>query len=156
MYFMKTIIFLIALCAVIVSCQPNQKKVSVQQSKNEILAHEHAMWELWSAGDPTGFAESFHEDATLFRWHDVHTYARLDGKKEIQEYLNAFTGNIPVHKYEMVDPRIQTPGETATMTFEYHVIMPDSGSAGRWKATNVYQRINNELKIIHSHWSMVD
>ncbi|MBW6537229.1 MAG: nuclear transport factor 2 family protein, partial [Mariniphaga sp.] len=135
---MKTIIFLIALCEVIVSCQPNQEKVSIQPFENEILAHEHAMWERWSAGDPTGFAESFHDDATLFRWHDVQTFARLNGKEEIQEYLHAFTGNIPAHKYEMVDPRIQIYGETAIMTFEYHIFMPESELAGRWKATDVY------------------
>jgi uncharacterized protein (TIGR02246 family) len=153
---MKTIIFFVTLCAVIVSCQLKQEKVSLQQFENEILTHEHEMWDRWSAGDPTGFAESFHDDATLFRWHDVQTQARLDSKEEIQEYLNAFIGNIPAHKYEMVDPKIQIHGETAIMTFEYHIIMPDGESVGRWKATDVYQLVNSELKIVHSHWSLVN
>ncbi|MBW6537581.1 MAG: nuclear transport factor 2 family protein, partial [Mariniphaga sp.] len=60
------------------------------------------------------------------------------------------------HKYEMVDPRIQIYGETAIMTFEYHIFMPESELAGRWKATDVYQRVDSDLKIVHSHWSIVD
>ena len=153
---MKTIIIFVTLCVAVISCQLKHEKVSVQQFENEILAHEHGMWEGWSAGDPTGFAESFHDNATLFRWHDVQTFARLDGKDEIQEYLNAFIGNIPVHKYEMVDPKIQIYGETAMMTFEYHIFMPESELAGRWKATDVYQRVDGDLKIVHSHWSVVE
>ncbi len=132
------------------------KKVSSQKLENEIITYEHAMWERWSAGDPTGFAESFHDDATLFRWHDVQTHARLDGIKEIQEYLNSLKGNIPAHKYEMADPRIQIYGEIAVMTFEYHIIMADSELVGRWKATNVYHQADGNLKIVHSHWSLVD
>jgi ketosteroid isomerase-like protein len=133
-----------------------KEKVSSQKFENEILDHERAMWKLWSAGDSSGFAESFDEDATLFMWHNVQTQARLDGIKEIQEYLATWQGNIPTHKYEMVDPGIQIFGKTAVMTFEYHITMPETGEVSRWKATDVYRRINDELKIVHSHWSVVD
>jgi hypothetical protein len=133
-----------------------KKKMLLQKFENEILAHERAMWERWSVGDPTGFAESFDDDATLFRWHDVQTQARMDGIKEIQEYLATWQGNIPPHKYEMVDPGIQIFGKTAIMTFEYHITMPDSGEVGRWKATDVYRLVDGDLKIVHSHWSVVD
>jgi len=153
---MKAIIFFVTLCAAIVSCQLNQEKVSIQQLENEILTHEHAIWDRWSAGDPLGFAESFQDDATLFRWHDFQAQARLDGIEEIQEYLATFKGNIPAHKYEMVDPRIQIYGEIAIMTFEYHIITPDSESVHRWKATDVYHLVNGDLKIVHSHWSLVN
>lgn len=153
---MKAIIFFFIMCVFMVSCQSNQEKVSSQKFENEILTHEHAMWERWSAGDPTGFAESFADDATLFRWHDVQNQARMDGIKEIQEYLAALKGNIPAHKYEMVNPGIQIFGKTAIMTFEYHIIMADGELVGRWKATDVYHRFNGKLKIVHSHWSLVD
>ena len=153
---MKTIIFFVTLCATIVSCKLNQEKVSLHQFENKILTNEHAMWERWSAGDPLGFAENFHDDATLFRWHDVQALARLDGIEEIQEYLAAFKGIIPAHKYEMVDPKIQIHGEIAIMTFEYHITMPDGESVIRWKATDVYHLVNGDLKIVHSHWSVVN
>lgn len=131
-----------------------QEKVPLQHLENEIMTHEHDMLKRWSAGDPLGFAESFHDDATLFRWHDVHTQARLDGIEEIQEYLLAWKGSIPAHEYKMIDPRIQIYGNVAIMTYEYHAILPDEKSV--WKATDVYQQVDGELKMVHSHWSVVN
>ena len=152
---MKTLIVLVSILAAITSCQINEEKISQQEVEKEILAHEHTIWDRWSAGDPLGFAESFQDDATLFRWHDVQAQARLDSLEEIQEYLATFEGNIPAHKYEMVDSRVQMYGEIAILTFEYHITMPDGESGPPWKATNVYRLVNGEWKIVHSHWSLV-
>lgn len=152
---MKHLIVLVSVLAVITSCHMKKETLSSQEVEKEIVAHEHTMWDRWSAGDPLGFAESFQDDATLFRWQDVQAQARLDGLEEIQEYLATFEGNIPVHKYEMVDSRVQVYGEIAILTFEYHITMPDGESDLPWKATDVYRLVNGEWKIVHAHWSLV-
>jgi len=151
---MRTLIVLVFVLAAVTFCQTSEKKLSPQEVEKEILAHEHAMWDRWSAGDPLGFAESFKDDATLFRWHDVQAQARLDGLEEIQEYLAFFKG-IPAHKYEMVDSRVQVYDDIAIITFEYHITMPNGESDTPWKATDVYQLVNGEWKIVHAHWSLV-
>jgi len=150
---MKHFNLLLAILLIFTSCAVKQNKLTQEDVEKAILAHEHQMWDGWSAGDPLGFAKSFADDATYF--DDIGAQTRLDGREEIKKYLATFEGKIPPHRYVMEDPKVQRYGDVAILTFRYHSIMPDSKPVPPWKVTDVYRLINNEWKIVHAHWDQV-
>jgi ketosteroid isomerase-like protein len=57
----------------------------------------------------------------------------------------------------MIDPRVQRHGDIAILTFnivDYGAQLSGGPkSTARWNTTEIYQRINGQWKIVHSHWS---
>jgi uncharacterized protein (TIGR02246 family) len=150
---MKHFILLLLILLIFTSCAVKQNTLKQEDVEKTILAQERKMWDRWSSGDPLGFAESFADDATYF--DDIGAQTRLDGREKIQKYLATFKGNIPTHKYEIENPKVQVYGSVAILTFRYHSNMPDGVPVPPWKVTDVYRLINNEWEIVHAHWAQV-
>ena len=125
---------------------------SQQEIEKIVLAKEHLALDQWSAGNPEGFSINFADNATYF--DDIAAQTRLDGIEEIKAYLSSLKGQIPSHTYEIVDPKVQVFDHAAVLTLHYHASVGDQ-KGQPWKATSVYQFINNDWKVVHAHWSLV-
>lgn len=149
---MKYLIVIVSVLAIITSCDMKEEVLSPQEIEKIILTKERQALDQWSAGNPEGFAVNFADSATYF--DDITAQTRLDGIEEIKAYLSSLQGQIPAHTYEIVDPKVQILGNAAVLTFQYHASVGDQ-KGPLWKATSVYQYINNDWQVVHAHWSLV-
>jgi len=117
-----------------------------------ILAKEHQALDRWAAGDTLGFSQNFADDVTYF--DDIAAQTRLDGIEEVQNYLKSLEGKIPVHTYEIVDPKVQVYGDIAIATLRYNASI-DGKPGPPWKATEVYRLTNGEWHVLHANWSLI-
>ena len=119
---------------------------SVEQT---ILAQEHRALERWSQGDPLGYSNAAAQDITYF--DDIGAQLRVEGVEALREYLTSLQGQIPVHSYEVVDPKVQVLGDVGILTFRYHASSPDGEALTQWKATTVYSRVDGQWQMVHGH-----
>ena len=123
-------------------------------TKNHIIALERGALERWGKGDPQGFFDIMSNEETYF---DPTVGKRIDGREALRKFFAPFTGKISIERFEMIDPRVQRHGDVAILTFnlvDYGAQLDGSPkSTARWNSTEIYQRINGQWKIVHSHWS---
>ncbi len=150
---MKNIILLVSILLIFTSCEMEKSTLTEEDVEQTILAKERKALDRWSAGDPSGFSVNFAENATYF--DDIAAHTRLDGLDEIQKHIASLEGKIPIHNYEIVDPKVQVFGEVAILTLRYHGSLPDGQPTPPWKATSVYHLVDNNWQIVHAHWSLV-
>lgn len=118
-----------------------------------ILARERSALDRWSRGDPLGYLEIQTADVTYF--DDIAAHSRVNGIDAMRQYMSSLKGQIPEHRYEIVDPKVQVYGDVAVLTLRYHAFDEGGGTLTQWKATSVYRRANGEWRIVHAHWSTV-
>jgi len=150
---MKNFFLLVSILLIFTSCEMEQDTLILENVEQDILAKERQALDRWSAGDPLGFAVNFANDATYF--DDIAAHTRLDGLEEIKKHLGSLEGKIPMHNYEIVDPKVQVFGEVAILTLRYHGSTDDEQILPQWKATSVYNFINDDWQVVHAHWSLV-
>lgn len=123
--------------------------LSAQTPEEKILAIEKDTLDRWKNGDTFGFIEVADENITYF---DPTLAKRLDGIKEFRDYLAPLKGTFSFPKYELLNPRVQLYGDTGILTFNF-VGYSEDGKTDAWNTTEVYRRVNDEWKIVSSHWS---
>lgn len=137
-------------CALTASC----KGTADDYSPEKIIAMERGALDRWGKGDPQGYLEIMASDLTYF---DPTRDKRLDGLGAMKEFLQPFTGKIRIDRYDMINPKVQRAGDLAVLTFNLVDVgkPPDREESVtlRWNSTEVYQRIDGNWKIVHSHWS---
>lgn len=150
----KSILLLLSvtIAALTLSCRTTAEADLPQK----IIAMERAALDRWGNGDPQGYLGIMAQD---FSYFDPNQEKRIDGLSAMKELLAPITGKVKIDRYEMINPRVQTNGDIAVLTFNLlsHVKPPD-GSANltvRWNSTEIYGRIEGEWKLIHSHWSYI-
>lgn len=124
-----------------------------QTAETSILAQEHRALEQWAQGRPSGYVEIDSDEVTYF--DDIAAHRRIDGIGAMRQYFSALEGKIPVHRYEMVDPKVQVHGEVGVLTFRYVPTTLDGRPLPHWKATSVYRHADDSWRILHAHWSLV-
>lgn len=122
---------------------------------SDVITLERAALDRFVAGDPHGYLDLYAADVTYF---DPFRAKQVDGLAAMQAALgpaeDAEPPPGPVH-YELIDPRIQGDEELVVLTFNF-VSTDSGGNSGplsRWNATEIYNLVGKEWKIIHSHWS---
>jgi ketosteroid isomerase-like protein len=123
-----------------------------------IISLERSALDRWIQADPDGYLSLYANDATYF---DPFRDKRVDGLDELKARMAAMRGiTLPFTepRYEMLGPRVHVEGNIAVLTFNLVNYGKPSGSAqetvlARWNATQVYRRLNEEWRIIHTHWS---
>ncbi len=150
---MKNFILLVSILLIFTSCEMEEDTLILENVEQTILAKERQALDRWSSGDPLGFAVNFANDATYF--DDIAAHTRLDGLEEIKKHLGSLEGKIPAHNYEIVDPKVQVFGRVAILTLRYHGSTADGQPGPPWKATSVYNFINDDWRVVHAHWSLV-
>ena len=124
----------------------------LQSAEEAILAAEHRALERWSQGDPLGYSNAAAPDITYF--DDIGAQLRVEGIDAVREYLASLQGQIPIHSYEVVDPKVQVLGDVGILTFRYHPSDTAGGALPPWKATTVYRQVDGRWRMVHANWSM--
>lgn len=123
-------------------------------SEDAILAQARKDFDRWSEGDTEGYGQSAADDVTYF--HNAPAHARVDGIQAFREYLSALRGQIPPHKYEMVDPKVQVYGSVGILTLQYHAFSSEGEPLARARGTCVYRMAGGAWEMVHTHWSGLD
>jgi len=120
----------------------------------QIVDLERAALDRWGAGDPGGYLDIIAEDYTYF---DPSQEKRIDGLMAMTDYLEPIRGQVQTSRYEMIDPYVQTDGNTAVLTFNLRLYgVAEAGTenlGGHWHSTEVYRRAGSEWRLISTHWS---
>ncbi len=152
---LKIVLLLVSLpmMLILTSCNIKQPSFTQEEVEKAVLELENQALGYWSAGNPSKFSVNFATDASWF--DDINAHIRLDGIEEIQEHFNSLEGAIPAHKYELVDTRVQSFGNTAILTLHYGVKLDNAETVPTWKATSVYNFNNDKWQVVHAHWSLI-
>jgi uncharacterized protein (TIGR02246 family) len=118
-----------------------------------IIALERGALDRWGRGDPQGYLDIYARDVTYF---DPLRDKRIDGLEAMRQALEPLKGLVKVDHYEMIDPRVHRAGDAAILT--YNLVSQGRTPAGeattvRWNSTAVYEQLDGQWKIVHSHWS---
>jgi uncharacterized protein (TIGR02246 family) len=120
----------------------------------DVIAVERAALDRWGHGDPQGFLETYAPEVTYF---DPSQEKRVDGLEAMRQLIGPLAGKIKVDRYEMLNPKVQSHGDVAVLTYNVvnYARQPDGSEkpTTRWNSTSVYRRIDGRWRMIHSHWS---
>jgi hypothetical protein len=120
-----------------------------QTPEEKIIAIEKNTLDRWKDGDTFGFIEVADENITYF---DPTLAVRIDGITQFRDYLGPLKGTFSFPKYELLNPKVQLYGDCGILTFNF-VGHSEDGKTDAWNTTEVYHRVNDEWKIVSSHWS---
>jgi len=119
-----------------------------EATAREVLALERTTLDGWQMGNPDPLlAISDPEHHLLPRGYGQE----LDGLPAVRALFEGYRGRPLFDSYEMADPKVQSSGDTAVLT--YTLVRHVGTATTRWNATQVYQRKKEGWRIIHSHWS---
>ena len=118
-------------------------------SHAKFVALERSAMDGLQKGDPGPALAISDREITYFH---IMTDRRLDGLPALQALYEPYRGRPLFDSYEMLDPKVQVSGDVAVLT--YNFVRHNGTAAGRWNATQVYQRKKEGWRIIHSHFSM--
>ena len=119
-----------------------------EATAREVLALERTTLDGWQMGNPDPLLAISDPEITYFH---VVTDKRLDGLPAVRALFEGYRGRPLFDSYEMADPKVQSSGDTAILT--YTLVRHVGTATTRWNATQVYQRKKEGWRIIHSHWS---
>ena len=123
--------------------------LKAQNAEELINNKENTALDRWKTGDTFGFIEIAAEDITYF---DPGLEKRVSGKKEFHDHLASFNGTFSFPRYEFRNTQVQLYDDIGILTFNF-VGFSDKGKENKWNATEVFRLIDNDWKIVSSHWS---
>ena len=124
-----------------------------------IIAIERAALDRWVRADPDGYLDLYSDDATYF---DPFRDKRVDGFNVLSAQLAPVRGvKLPFTepRYEMLNPMVNVDGNTAILTYNLVNYGKPTGKTeevvlARWNSTQVYRRVNDAWRLVHTHWSL--
>lgn len=123
---------------------------------DQIFNLEDSAMEAWRQGNPMRWIEISADDVIYL---DPGLTAPIVGKEAYTRYLEPARGKIYYDKSEYVNPKVALYGKTAILTYNYYSLKKNPGGqferTSFWNTTEVYRLINDEWKIIHTHWSYI-
>lgn len=122
----------------------------MESTASTILALERAALDRWGKGDPGGLLELVASDVSYI---DPIQQRPLRNRGELKELYDQIRGMIKIESSEIVNARVQEAGDVAVLSFQFF----SRGSEGlmKWNATEVYRKLPEGWRIIHTHWSWV-
>jgi len=123
------------------------------QIELKIIEKEKAFLDEWGKGHTMIFPDNSTDEITYF---DPSLEKRINGKKEFIELLKPIENKFTIERYEMIDPKVQVHGDVALLSYNLVDYSKDQHGAEKkflWNSTEVYKRLNDDWRIIHSHWS---
>jgi len=137
----------VAVISVLCGCQIS----TVNPSAEIIIAKEKMALDRWAKGDPYGFIELAAEEVTYFA-EGTDTLVR--GFKAFEMANAPMKGKISIPRFEMRDPKVQLHGEVGILTYVLYNYSELDSITSRWRSTEVYLLMNDDWKLIHSHWTI--
>ncbi len=122
-----------------------------------IIAMERAALDRWGTGDTLSILDLYAKDITYF---DPGQDKRVDGLEAMRKLYGSFSGTFKILRFDMIDPKVQTKGDVAVLTYNLvdEVVQPPTAAKSTktaWNVTSVYARIDGRWQIIHGHFSYV-
>jgi ketosteroid isomerase-like protein len=117
---------------------------------NTILALERAALDRWGKGDPDGALELVAPDVSYI---DPIQERPLRNRAELKALYDQIRGTIKIESSEIVNARVQEAGDVAVLSFQF--VSRGSEGSVKWNATEVYRKLPEGWRIIHTHWSWV-
>ncbi len=157
----KTWILFLLLSIVISSCEKMDKKsttvsetetIKDQTPTEIIISKELEALTRWSHGDPYGYIDIAADDITYYA-EGCDTL--ITGIKDFTSVNAALEGKISIPHLELKNPKVEMYGNVGIFTFVLHNFNDERELTSRWKTTEVYEKIDNDWKLVHSHWSLV-
>ena len=134
-----------------------QTNIEYKGVLGELMKLESAAMERWRKGDPWGFTDICDGDVTYF---DTGTPRRIDGLTALKSEYAKRVGKIHYDVMEFIDPKLILYGNTAVLFYRFFStnLNPDGSIASRtpWNCSEVFVKINNQWKIVHTHWSFIN
>ena len=125
------------------------------QLEEYIISLEKDAMARWQNGDPYGWIEISDDNVVYI---DPDLPAPIIGLENLKKYYKQFEGKIYQYS-EFINPKVFCYGELAVLVYNYHSkVFDDSGILIRqtlWNSTEVYCRIKESWKIVHTHWSYI-
>ena len=114
-----------------------------------ILNIEKKALARWGKGDPQGCLDISAKDVTYF---DPFIEKRIDGLEALTKYYEGLKGKIRVDRFEIINPKFVVSDDLVVLSYNY--ISYGGNDEFSWNCTEVYKKINNDWKIVQTHWSI--
>ncbi len=118
-----------------------------------ILETEKQALDKWINRNVWCYLNLFAPYATYF---DQTTKMKLIGFDAIKAYIEPWDGKIYAPRYEMINVDIKVIGNVGVLSYNLYNFNESNDTTALWNSSEIYEKINGDWKIIHSHWSLVD
>jgi hypothetical protein len=134
------------------SCDNNSTPKDYNNVIEKIISIEKTALHRWGNGEPSGFLEIYANEISYFA--PTHPL-RIDSLSAMSKLFSSLKGKIFIERMQMINPRVQISDNTAILTYNLLNFVKEENKIDTtyWNSTAVYENINDEWKIIHSHWS---
>lgn len=150
--FMHCTVFLLLSHFFFVSCTNEPELPSADEAEAAVMEKITMAAEKWSKGDPMGYVECAAKDIV---WLDeLGALKPISGSEALKQYLEPYRGQIPAHKFELLDPLFQVFDDIVIVTYRYQGIF-DGEPANPWKVTSVYRYVNGDWLSVHENWTEI-
>lgn len=118
----------------------------------KIIGLEKGALDKWFKGDTSSYLDIWSKDN--FSYFDSFKAERIDDYNQIKQFVLAnVEGKLFADSYNFKTPRVQASEDMAVLT--YQLFADTSLNEMRYNCIEVYQRENNDWKVIHSTWSVI-
>lgn len=131
-------------------------KMEYEGVSGELMRIESVAMERWRKGDVWGFIEASAQEVTYF---DTGTPLRINGKEALTAEYKLREGKIFYEVMDFIEPWVAVSGDLAVLFYRFFSthLNPDGSILSRapWNCSEVFQRMPDGWKIIHTHWSFI-
>ena len=117
-----------------------------------ILKKEKDALDKWLNRSVWGYLDLFTKDATYF---DNATKMKLKGFEAIKNYIAPWDGKIYAPNYMMTNVDVKVVDNLGILTYNLYNFNEKGDTTVRWNSTEIYQKVGDDWKITHSHWSLI-
>ena len=154
------VLIILSFCAIIFCGMDSTEKFpsgkEAKSVKEIIMAKEKGAMERWRTRDPWGWAEISAPEVTYI---DPDLTKHIEGIEEYKKLLKQVEGMVEYQGSEFINPEIAMHDNMAVLTYNYKSTQTRTDGSviaqTLWNTTEVYCLLDNNWKIIHTHWSYV-
>jgi ketosteroid isomerase-like protein len=125
-----------------------------QSIMDQLIAREKASVDAWQRKDKAFFENFMTDDSTYFA--PDSPYLQVDPKVNFLPKFEKYAEMFKFNDFQMHNPRVQTYGDTAVLTYNSSVSISMAGQPIQYtaKVTSVYVKQGNTWRVVHAHESM--
>ena len=132
------------------TCAPKPEVPTREEAQKAVMDKIEAACKAWASGNTMVFYENAAEDIVWI--DDVGPSKRLIGRDALKTYLEELNGNIPPHKHELFDFKLQFYGDVVIASYYYQGTM-EGEKAPPWKAVTVFKYTDGDWFAVLEHWT---
>lgn len=121
-----------------------------QQVFDKIVTQVKGVYDKWYQGDPMPSLEFMEDRMSYF---SPFFNSRIEGKKALEALLTPIIGQVHSPGYEMVNQELILGESLAVLLYNLHELGEDGSLTAGWKVTDVFQKVGDDWRNIHWHFS---